>query len=95
MDRQPIQDWQTICDCIYNNPTEWQAGQYTFSHKPSGLSIWISNTVFDIKPYQSAIQFKVGIRGKLKIWTAYRWWLAWNLDQKLNQKRLPEARDNG
>ena len=85
---------ESICNSIYENPDEWgTSGEYRFNHHPSGLSLWIGNGPTFLGSDGASVQVKLGLFGKLQVWRAYKWWLDWNVDRKLNQKRLPEGRN--
>ena len=85
-------DWQIICESIYENPEEWESSGASFWHEPTRLSIWVANGFWFIAPKEGSLAFHADLVAKWKILKAYKWWLTWNLERKLTQKKLPEAR---
>ena len=64
---------EELIQSIYNNPEDWTAREYAFTHK-SGFEFWVANGFFFMSPYGSG--GRLNFLQQIRAWRAYKWWCA-------------------
>jgi hypothetical protein len=78
--------FEAIISSMKNDPGSWVADDFTMSHKPTGISVWIHGTFIDHyvwKPTKS----RFTIWQKLRFRRAFIRWTSWFvIDQLLTEE---------
>ena len=56
---------------VVEHPEDFSVDRHTWTHLPSGKSIWLANGFFSYAPYPG----KASLLDKWRINKHYRWWL--------------------
>lgn len=72
-EKRPIK--QNVVVWIYKSlltePENWERGNYTLTHKATGLQIWIANSWFHLCIYRPQ-EINFSFYWKIKIWRAFK-----------------------